>query len=48
MRLVQILGPTILMVVAVSIAAWAGMRARKHPNRAKKNPNRTRMPKFRC
>lgn len=46
MRLVQILGPTILMVVAVSIAAWAGMRARRHPNRAKKNPNRTRMPKF--
>ena len=46
MRLVQILGPTILMVVAVSIAAWAGMRARKHPNRAKKNPNRTRLPRF--
>ncbi len=46
MQLIQVLGPTILTLIIVSLAGWTSVRARKHPNRAKANPNRTRLPRF--
>ena len=46
MQLIQVLGPTILTLIIVSLAGWTSVRARKHPNRAKANTNRTRLPRF--